>query len=102
MKFKKPTLLVDEAKALQNIDRIIKKAARSNTAVWPHFKTHQSLDIGNWFKEARIAGITVSSVSMARYFASGNWPNIYSAFPVNINEIDDIARLAEMVNLTLA
>ena len=101
MKFKKPTLLIDEVKARRNIDRIVKKAVKSDTSVWPHFKTHQSLQIGEWFKDSDISGITVSSVSMAEYFANAQWPKIYIAFPVNINEIDEISELAERVSLTL-
>lgn len=101
MKVKRPTLLVDKQKVLRNIDRVVQKARSTNTAVYPHFKTHQSLQIGDWFNEAGIDGITVSSVSMARYFTDAGWQNIFIAFPVNINEIKDIAELSELVNLTL-
>lgn len=101
MKVKRPTLLVDKQKVLRNIERIVTKAKLTGTEVYPHFKTHQSLEIGSWFRDEGIDGITVSSVGMAQYFAVGGWAEIYIAFPVNINEIDDIKELAESVRLTV-
>ena len=101
MRIKKPTLIVDQEKAVRNIKRIAKKAHFSGTALWPHFKTHQSVTIGNWFKDYKIAGVTVSSLTMGKYFAEAGWRNIYIAFPLNINEIDEIAELADKVELTV-
>eukprot|EP01106_Pelomyxa_sp_JSP_P002056 TRINITY_DN1311_c0_g2_i1.p1 TRINITY_DN1311_c0_g2~~TRINITY_DN1311_c0_g2_i1.p1 ORF type:complete len:372 (+),score=79.42 TRINITY_DN1311_c0_g2_i1:37-1152(+) len=46
------------------------KARASGVAFRPHFKTHQSAEIGEWFRE-HTDKITVSSLDMAAYFASG-------------------------------
>jgi D-serine deaminase-like pyridoxal phosphate-dependent protein len=67
----------------------------------PHFKTHQSVAIGEWFREHGVKAITVSSVSMAAYFADHGWDDITIAFPVNPREVDDINRLAEKIKLNL-
>lgn len=97
----KPTLLLDEKKCWANISRMYKKALTHKVQLRPHFKTHQSLEIGSWFKELGVNKITVSSLSMASYF-SKDWHDITIAFPTNINEIDTINELASKITLNLA
>ncbi|NCA77475.1 MAG: alanine racemase [Alphaproteobacteria bacterium] len=98
---KRPTLFLDEVKCRQNIARMREKALRSGVAFRPHFKTHQSSEIGRWFRERGVDRITVSSVTMAEYFAADGWKDITIAFPVNLPEIDAIDRLASQVRLNL-
>ncbi len=76
------------------------KARTHNLELRPHFKTHQSLEIGSWFKDVGVKKITVSSVSMAEYFSS-QWNDITIAFPTNILEIDSINKLAKKITLNL-
>jgi D-serine deaminase-like pyridoxal phosphate-dependent protein len=101
MNLSKPTLLIDFKKVNRNIKRIAEKGILSNAKIVPHFKTHQSLQVGEIFRKNGIAAITVSSVSMANYFANAGWTIIYIAFPVNILEIDAINKLSAKVDLTL-
>lgn len=96
----KPTLLLDVTKCKRNIQRMFCKAQKHNVDLRPHFKTHQSLVIGQWFKDIGVTKITVSSLEMAEYF-SEEWNDITVAFPVNILEIDTINRLAEKITLNL-
>ncbi len=98
---RQPTLLLDRERALRNIERMAAKAQQSSVRFRPHFKTHQSAAIGEWFRPFGVDAITVSSVSMARYFAQHGWHNITIAFPVNILEIDLINQLAAQINLGL-
>lgn len=100
MKNTTPTLLLDKTKCIQNIQKIVNKAKRNQVTLRPHFKTHQSIEVGNWFKNEGVKEITVSSVKMAQYF-SNDWNNILIAFPVNILEIKEINELAEKINITL-
>ncbi|MCD4731015.1 MAG: alanine racemase [Bacteroidales bacterium] len=100
-KILKPTLLLDEKKCRQNIAQIYSKAEKNQIHFRPHFKTHQSAEIGNWFKESGVTKISVSSVEMAEYFTSAGWMDILIAFPVNILEIDSINKLAQKINLHL-
>ena len=100
MNIRKPTLLLDEEKCRENIRRMILKAKKHGVDFRPHFKTHQSLEIGRWFKEMGTYKITVSSLQMAEYF-SEEWDDITVAFPVNIPEIDTINMLAAKVKLNL-
>lgn len=96
-----PTLLLDEQKCRQNIRRMAEKALLQNVRLRPHFKTHQSRQIAEWFREAGINCITVSSLRMAEYFASAGWDDITVAFPVNILEHERINRLAGRTDLNL-
>jgi D-serine deaminase-like pyridoxal phosphate-dependent protein len=97
----KPTLVVNKSRCLSNIEKMAKKAAENGIRFRPHFKTHQSHEIGRWFRQSGTEAITVSSVSMAIYFAADGWKDITIAFPVNILEINEINSLAENIRLNL-
>jgi D-serine deaminase-like pyridoxal phosphate-dependent protein len=97
----RPTLLIDKEKVLKNISRFQKIAQQNNAIFRPHFKTHQSKEIGNWFRDFGIEKITVSSVNMAQYFADDDWKDILIAFPLNIHEIETITQLSKKINLQL-
>ena len=77
------------------------KARQHNLIFRPHFKTHQSIQIGNLFRDFGVDKITVSSVRMAKYFASAGWKDIIIAFPFNQLEIDEINLLAGQINLNI-
>ncbi len=77
------------------------RAEKSGLRFRPHFKTHQSLEIGAWFREFGVSGITVSSVTMARYFAEAGWKDITIAFPFNIREIPELNRLDPLAEIHL-
>lgn len=90
-----PTLLIDEEKCRNNIRRMAGKAKRHGLDLKPHMKTHQSADIGNWFREEGIDKATVSSVAMAEYFFRHGWTDLTIAFPFNIRETERIRTLVE-------
>ena len=96
-----PTLLLDKDIAIKNIERMAAKAKASGVVFRPHFKTHQSAEVGEWFRDFGVECITVSSVKMAAYFASNGWNDITVAFPVNIREWKRIDALAEKINLNI-
>jgi len=96
-----PTLILNQKQAKKNLLAMAKKASKQNIRFRPHFKTHQSAQIGEWFRDAGVTQITVSSVGMAEYFAENGWADILIAFPVNIREIEKIRALAKTVQLGL-
>ena len=102
MNIKQPTLIPDQQICKANLLRMANKAKKSNTLFRPHFKTHQSAEIGEWFRKEGVSKITASSVKMAEYFAEHGWKDIFIAFPVNINEIENINSLARKVKLHLS
>lgn len=97
----KPTLIINELVARNNIKRMAEKARRNNVSFEPHFKTHQSKEVGEWYRDEGVEAITVSSVSMAQYFANNGWAKITIAFPVNVLELAKINELAKKIELTL-
>jgi len=101
MKLIKPTLLIDPEKSKNNLQFMLQKARAHQLAFRPHFKTHQSKKISDWFWYEGLRKITVSSLDMAEYFASYGWLDILVAFPVNINEIEAINKLAGRIKLSL-
>ncbi len=73
MQIQRPTLILDKEKCLRNIKTMLDKSRKHGLIFRPHFKTHQSAVIGNWFSEFGVTSITVSSVFMAEYFADNGW-----------------------------
>jgi len=98
---KSPTLVLDLEICKRNIQAMAAKSRRHNIFFRPHFKTHQSAAVAEWFREQGTSAITVSSVSMATYFADHGWNDITIAFPANLPEAEDINRLAERISLNL-
>lgn len=101
LSIKKPALVLNEDICRENINSMSARARESQVIFRPHFKTHQSATVGEWFREAGVTAITVSSVSMASYFADHGWNDITIAFPVNLLEIDEINGLTSRINLNL-
>jgi D-serine deaminase-like pyridoxal phosphate-dependent protein len=97
----KPTLIIDEQKCRSNIDVMVARAKASGVQLRPHFKTHQSLIVGRWFRDYGLESITVSSSTMAEKFAADGWSDITIAFPANIREAENYNRLAEQLSLKL-
>jgi D-serine deaminase-like pyridoxal phosphate-dependent protein len=67
----------------------------------PHFKTHQSRHIGNWFRDEGVSGITVSSPEMGLYFAADNWNDMTIAFPFYPGMIPRLQKLEKQSYLRL-
>lgn len=95
MNFSVPTILLDESRARANIKKMALKAREHKLRFRPHFKTHQSAIIGEWFRDEGVDAITVSSVTMAEYFFKNGWTNITIAFPFNFLELGKICGLNE-------
>jgi len=97
----KPTLLINEARARANIEWMAERAARAGARFRPHFKTHQSHEIGRWFREAGTRAITVSSLDMARYFIADGWDDVTLAFSANLRQMGTMNALLERARLNL-
>ncbi len=93
-----PTAVIDTARVRANIARMAARARAANVHFRPHFKTHQSAMIGEWFAAEKVTGITVSSLAMAEYFADHGWRDITVAMLVNVHTTERIDRLAQQLN----
>ncbi|KAA3619427.1 MAG: alanine racemase [Calditrichaeota bacterium] len=96
-----PTLLLKAGIAIKQIARMSEKAQKNGVIFRPHFKTHQSAEVAEWFREFGTTKITVSSLAMAEYFAAHNWRDITLAFSVNPRQIKTIDALAKKIKLNL-
>ncbi len=96
-----PTLLLDKQKCLTNIERMAQKAHHNQLSFRPHFKTHQSAEIGSWFRDFGVSGITVSSFRMAQYFAAAGWKDILVAFPFNPLDIRQLNELSKSARISI-
>lgn len=94
-----PTLLINETIARANISCMLKRVNDKGVIFRPHFKTHQSAQIGEWFREQGVEKITVSSVEMAEYFADHGWTDILIAFSLNPRQTKRINALARRIHL---
>lgn len=97
----KPTLLLDKAKVMLNLTKMLQASIKNSLVFRPHFKTHQSVVIAEWYRELGVDKCTVSSLTMAQYFADNGWNDITVGFPTNILEIDTINKLASQIQLNL-
>jgi D-serine deaminase-like pyridoxal phosphate-dependent protein len=98
---RRPTLLLDEARARANIRRMAARMREVGVRLRPHFKTHVSATVGEWFRDEGIDGITVTSAEMARYFADAGWRDLTIAIPVNPRQIGELRSLARATELGL-
>ena len=90
----RPTVVIDESRARANLARMAAKARASGVFFRPHFKTHQSVEIGRWFADEGVTRITVSSLVMAERFAAAGWNDITLAFLLNPLELPRLRELA--------
>lgn len=95
-----PRLILNKEVCLNNISRMSSKIG-INSSIRPHFKTHNSAMVGEWFRDAGINKITVTSPAMALKFIQNGWKDITIAFPFNPNWIDFINTYGKDVSLNL-
>jgi D-serine deaminase-like pyridoxal phosphate-dependent protein len=98
---KRPSLVIDELKVRRNIQRMVSKADSNGIDFRPHFKTHHSKNVGDWYREAGVNKITVSSVTMAQYFVDQGWQDVTIAFPYNPLEWREINELSNKIRLNI-
>jgi D-serine deaminase-like pyridoxal phosphate-dependent protein len=95
-----PALVVDRLVLETNIQAMAQRAERAGMTMWPHAKTHKSLEIARLQRAAGAAGITVATVAEAELFADAGFSNILVAYPpVGAWRAERLARLAGHVRL---
>ncbi|MGH1364792.1 MAG: alanine racemase [Calditrichia bacterium] len=94
------SLIINQAIAKRNIQRMAEKAVQSSVRLRPHCKTHQSpIIVGNWLREVGITSVAVSSLKMAQEFAAAGWQDILIAIPANLREAEELNALSKMCRL---
>lgn len=97
----KPQLLLNKEICKANINRMILAMSDSDSIFRPHFKTHNSPLVGEWFREQGVRAITVSSFEMAFTFINAGWKDITIAFPFNLNWCKEINKISGDIKLNI-
>jgi D-serine deaminase-like pyridoxal phosphate-dependent protein len=100
----RPILFLDEHRCKRNIETMIRRANSAGAELRPHMKTHQSITVARWFRERGVQAATVSSASMAHYFAKDGWKDITIAFPYyramteSLKHLEDVCKIRLFIN----
>lgn len=97
----RPIAVVDTQRCKENIKHMYEKAVNAGCEFRPHFKTHQSREIGTWFKEKGVTAITVSTPEMGLYFAEDGWEDITIGFPFYTGQAEKVKQLQKLSNVKL-
>ncbi len=98
-----PALVVDRETLLANLDAMADRIHEAGVALWPHAKTHKSVDIGALQLARGAAGLTVASLAEAEVFAEAGCTDLFIAYPLYVSpaKADRLHRLAARVRLSV-
>lgn len=96
-----PALLLNTAICKANIKNTTERIKHWGGVFRPHFKTHQSAVVGEWFRQEGVDCITVSSFKMAEYFVAHGWKDITVAITATALHTEVINDLASKINLNI-
>ncbi len=99
-----PAVLVDEERLQQNLQEMQSYADLQKVKLRPHFKTHKSLLIADWQRQAGVRGMTVARLHEAKTLILQGWRSITVAYPmVEGREIRELLELSagRLVDLRL-
>src|SRR6056297_1755338 len=87
----KPSFIVLKSIVEKNISRMQAKTNHHKLMFRPHFKTHQSTDIGNLFQAHGVNKIAVSNMDMAYQFQQAGFTDICLAILFNPQQAHHLA-----------
>lgn len=98
-----PHLVVDEAVARANVQRVQTAADAAGVRLRPHVKTHKIPRIARWQLEAGAVGITVATVGEAEVFVAAGFDDVLVAYPLHLDSsrLARLAALADTARITI-
>lgn len=96
-----PTVLVDPERVRNNVQAMFARARQAGVGFRPHFKTHQSREVGEWIRELGVDRITVSSIAMAEGFVAAGWQDLTLALPAYPAMLPRVAALLDRARIAL-
>lgn len=97
-----PTLLLDEARMMRNIERMRAQMQRFGVVLRPHVKTNKCLEVSRRLMTSPKGPITVSTLLEAEQFAAAGVTDILYAVCIAPNKLDHVLRLqAQGVRLSI-
>jgi D-serine deaminase-like pyridoxal phosphate-dependent protein len=95
-----PALLVDGPTLQANLRRMAQRAENAGVELWPHTKTHKTVEIARLQAEHGAAGLTVATIREARCFADAGFDRLLIAYPPvgdwRLDALLDLARRIEV------
>jgi D-serine deaminase-like pyridoxal phosphate-dependent protein len=89
-----PSLVVDRARVVRNVERMGTRIAALGARLRPHVKTHKAIEVGRMQQAAGMHGITVSTLAEARAFAAHGFDDITYAVPIEPGKFAAVAAIA--------
>lgn len=94
-----PTLLVDESRLDANIARMQARCNANGVALWPHVKTHKTVEIARKQLAAGAAGLTCAKLGEAEALLPSGVRRVFVAFPlVDIRQAERLHYLADALD----
>jgi D-serine deaminase-like pyridoxal phosphate-dependent protein len=88
-----PFVTIDHARVTANIATMQALAGQAGVGLRPHTKTHKSVEIARWQRDAGARGICCAKLSEAEIFADAGFTDIRLPYPVNPANADRVAAL---------
>lgn len=95
-----PSVLIDKARALRNIDRMQAAAGARGIRLRPHAKTHKSPEVARWQLDRGAAGICCAKLGEAEVFADAGIADIRLPYPLHPANADRVGALAARTRLS--
>jgi D-serine deaminase-like pyridoxal phosphate-dependent protein len=95
-----PSVLVDRARLLANLDRMQAAASKTGVRLRPHAKTHKSPAIARWQLERGAVGICCAKLGEAEVFAGHGIEDIRLPYPLSPANAGRVLALAGRVRLS--
>ncbi len=91
-----PTLIVDGPRVVENVREMAARSADVGVDLWPHTKTHKSVEVARLQRKSGAAGLTVATVREAERMVAAGFEKILLAhLPVGGWRLDRLTALAE-------
>lgn len=97
-----PSLVLDAAKLVRNVQRMVDAAERHGVKLRPHLKTAKSIDVARRALAGQPGGIAVSTLKEAEYFASHGIRDIQYAVSIVPHKLERVVAIQRLgARLTL-
>jgi len=95
-----PSVLIDQATAIRNIERMQAAANARGIRLRPHTKTHKSPVVARWQLDRGAVGICCAKLGEAEVFAGAGFTDIRLPYPINPSNADRVIALLDRTRLS--
>ncbi len=88
-----PSLIIDQAKLIENCERAKRRAEELGVTLRPHLKTHKSIEIARAQMLSEKGPATVSTMTEARYFAANGVMDLIYAVGISPQKLPVVSEI---------